>query len=375
VRLSRTVEDISDISDKGLPRVLARSNYIQKVLEKIDYLLRCLCARAHLPERLPGCNSRSNSNISNDLVVRDQGMARTKELKIPGLSIENGFLSLETKPTARLGYSFVSAVAGRSSTPPKYLLIFLSGLDSPLWVWQRVLTLLVSSAHARNITLPPMLLYDRFGVGTSDPEPTDAGKRPEEYHDVTDAVNDLHQLITQLTKAKHGISTRKGNSPPHLIFSAHSFGVTIARLYSVRFPRTVSSILIIDSAIASTAVEHFIPNPDVPSEWAKRGNWHPIFLDESLISEEACRDAIAKAKLSAISGYAMTTREHIRWTNMPDILPWNDRPKLPGVKVTSISSDPEVYLRQGVKVRIFPIPSARFENVNIERSNSKFLKL
>jgi pimeloyl-ACP methyl ester carboxylesterase len=267
-------------------------------------------------------------------------MALPKEIKLSNLSIENGFLNLRTKPTARMGYSFIPPSI-QTTSPPEHLLVFLSGLDNPLWVWQKTLTALVSLTHTQHIPLPPMLLYDRFGVGASDPDPSDVGKPPEEYHDAGEAVQDLHQLITQAMELKYSHTT--GATLPKLIFIAHSFGATIARLYAAAHLGTVSSLLILDSAISSTPAEKFIPNPDDSDEWRNRARWHPAFLDTTLISEEMCRAAIAVVKASPFSGYALTTRERMRWDNMPRLLPYNDRPKLPGVRVTGMVYDPDVF--------------------------------
>ena len=101
-------------------------------------------------------------------------MANPKELVFIG--IENGFINLRTKPTARLGFSYIPQFTNRATSPER-LLVFLGGLDNPKIVWQRLLDQLSEQSRRNGVVLPPMLLNDRFGFGQSDTDPTDAGTR------------------------------------------------------------------------------------------------------------------------------------------------------------------------------------------------------
>lgn len=274
--------------------------------------------------------------------------------------LENGSTNLRTKPTARLCFSFVPQPKDKATSPER-ILVFLSGLDNPKTVWQRLLDQLVEQSRRNGIVLPPMLLYDRFGVGQSDPDPTDAGKRPEEYHDANDAVDDLHELIAQIVEQKLGHNKNPVDNLG-IVFCAHSFGVCIARLYAQRFPGTTEGLLLMDSAIANTPAEKFTPNPDDPVEWDEAQKWLP-----ETITADMCRDAIRKTLASPVSGYTMTTRERMRWTNMPELLPYSDRPKLQGPRpelplVTVMSHDSDA---SGPKMS--KVSSIGFVNVSLIR--------
>jgi len=274
-------------------------------------------------------------------------MQRQAELELHG--IENGSIRLRTKPSAQLRYSFVPKAGNNAGRNPERLLIFLSGLDSPKTVWQGTISRLADLAQTNGLDLPPLLAYDRFGVGKSDQDPTDVGKPPEEYHDGMDAVRDLRQLLIQIAEQKLDREESELDKL-RIAFCAHSFGVCIARLYAQMFPGTVEALLIMDSALSNSLAEKFVPNPDIPEEWEEAQGWLPPGT-----TPEMCRDAIRKVIRSNISGYAMATRERIRWTNMPEMLPFNDRPRLRGPEpnlplVTVMCCDPDVSIRTLSKV-------------------------
>jgi pimeloyl-ACP methyl ester carboxylesterase len=264
-------------------------------------------------------------------------MASLKTLQQDG--IQNGIIRLRSKPSGRMSFSYIPQPVEKAGTPER-LLVFLSGIDNPKVVWQKTLNNLVERSRTVHLELPPLLFYDRFGVGSSDRDPTDAGKRPEEHHDANDSVLDLHQLIIQIAEQKLNLSQHAIDKLP-IVFCAHSFGVCIARLYAQAYPKTVQGLLFMDSAIAGIPAEKFVPNPDISEEWDR--------VRDSLpegITADMCRDAIRKTINSPISGYALTNKEQIRWTNMPDLLPKNDRPRLQGVTpnlplVTVICYDPD----------------------------------
>jgi pimeloyl-ACP methyl ester carboxylesterase len=184
-----------------------------------------------------------------------------------------------------------------------------------------------------------MLFYDRFGCGGSDADPQDEGKPPEEYHDVVDAAQDLHQLIVQIMELKFSWSRNiDATSPQHLpriVFCAHSFGVSIARIFANKYPGFVQGVLMIDSAIATNKAEHLIPDPDDPASWSRLTDpnsvWGKLNIPgEDVISKDDYRRAVQRTKRSHISGYPTTTKEHMRWDHMPQQLPRADEPKLRG---------------------------------------------
>lgn len=277
-------------------------------------------------------------------------------------NIDNGTIRLRSKPSAKMAYSFIPAhdhpasISAPGQLGGEPLLIFLSGLDNPKAVWQKTLDRLFESACAIGAELPPMLFYDRFGVGGSDPEPTDVGKPPEEFHDCADAVADLHQLLVQTMELKfnwsRSVDADAQQPLPRIVFCAHSFGACVARMFAAAYPGIVQGVLIIDSAIAQYRAEDMYPDPDVPESWAQRHDGKSMWSkggwpDESVISKEMCRDAIKKTRASPISGHPLTTRERMRWDHMPQQLPDNKGPKLRGPTehlplVTVMISDPDV---------------------------------
>lgn len=282
-------------------------------------------------------------------------------------NIDNGILRLRTKPTSKLAYSFIPAYdhpesitrpGGKPDGSP--LLIFLSGIDNPKSIWQKTLDRLFESACAIGVELPPMLFYDRFGVGRSDPEPNDVGKKPDEFHDCTDAVRDLHQIIVQVMELKFGWSRHVDQDLeqdlPRIVFCAHSLGVCVARMFAEKYPGVVQGILMLDSALAVTRAENLVPNPDDPVQWASRLNEKTAwgrrgFPGEDVLSKAVIRDARKTMTKSPISGYAMTTKEQIRWDHMPTQLPRADEPKLRGPTghlplITVMSNDQEVLAAQ-----------------------------
>jgi pimeloyl-ACP methyl ester carboxylesterase len=272
---------------------------------------------------------------------------RSAQIEVDG--IQRGFMHLDGKASARLGYSFIPSPAPTTDHPR--LLVFLGGLDALQMTWQGTLTNLISLSKTDGFNLPPILVYDRYGVGASDHDPGDKGKPMEEYHDAVESMRDLRQLITQVSVKHLGLGERKVQDL-RIVFCAHSIGCCIARFYADSYPGTVESLLLIDSAIAGTAAEKTIPNPDIPEEWEKR-KWT---LPEG-ITADLCRKAVLKTKRSPFSGYPMTTTERLRWTNMPQLLPSSEKPRLRGPKphmplVTVLVNDPAVAVPELAKVSV-----------------------
>jgi pimeloyl-ACP methyl ester carboxylesterase len=266
-----------------------------------------------------------------------------RELKFE--NIQHDHLRLRTKPTAKLAYSFIpahdhpSSIAAPGHFGGEPLLVFLSGLDNPKFVWQKTLERLFEAACAIGDELPPMLFYDRYGCGRSDADPADEGKRVEEYHDCADATRDLHQLLVQIMETKFGwdrvVDADAPQHLPRIVFCAHSFGVSMARMFATAYPGVVQGILMIDSAIAAYRAEDLIVNPDDPVSWASATDpttvWGKIpDLGLDIVTKDELRDAIRQTRKSHISGYPTTTRERMRWDHMPQQLPRSDEPKLRG---------------------------------------------
>lgn len=260
---------------------------------------------------------------------------------------EKGFIYLRTKPTARLNYSFVPPLTKRLKQPLS-LLVFLSGVDSKCTAWHYTIVKLREIAKDQNFPLPPMLLYDRYGAGSSDRDPADASRPHNERHDVKEAMFDLQQLIGQIAEQKLDCDEDHPNQL-HVIFVGHSMGCCIARLYAAEFPGSVEALLLIDSAISNKAFGDLIPDPDNPTTFSK----HTLPAD---ITPEMCRETIRKIRGSPFDFKGGRNSEGIRWDNLPQHLPFSDAPRLRGPMkglplVTVICGEPVLLSQVTSKVR------------------------
>lgn len=115
----------------------------------------------------------------------------------------------------------------RGERGPSVVALAGQGDFSVSWLgWQAAL-----ADHAR------VSVYDRAGLGWSDPGPTDAT--------LADAVDDLRQLLA-----------RAGVAGPHLLVG-HSYGGMLARLYAHRYPAEVAGLVLVDA----THEDQFAPEP------------------------------------------------------------------------------------------------------------------
>ena len=100
------------------------------------------------------------------------------------------------------------------------VVVFVAGLgDSGETAWQRVSGELARSTRA--------CVYDRAGLGHSDPGPT-----PASYQR---AVNDLHALL------------RAGHVPGPYLLVGHSLGGLLARMYADDHPAEVAGVVLVDA--------------------------------------------------------------------------------------------------------------------------------
>src|SRR5450432_664620 len=167
------------------------------------------------------------------------------------VSIRNHFISLTSKPSAKISYYFIPASGSNSHQP---LVVFLNGLGLPSSSWLPT----ISSITSRE-SHPALLSYDRYGQGLSnDRDPLDThADDPVHGHDCIDVVQDLKQLISQICALKGlNIAANSANSSdmvePNIFFVANSIGCAIARLFAQEYPHTVSALLFLDSVIANS---------------------------------------------------------------------------------------------------------------------------
>ncbi|PYH42443.1 alpha/beta fold hydrolase [Aspergillus saccharolyticus JOP 1030-1] len=164
------------------------------------------------------------------------------------------FISLATKPSAQLCYSFYPAVGAANSC----LVVFVNGLGLPQSSWEGVIERLQAQPPASG--LPAMLTYDRYGQGqTTDRDPGDIrAEDPMHGHDTLTVVRDLHQLLTQIASDKMG--TELSRLP--LVVVSNSIGGALARLYAQEHPGTVAGLLFLDSVLANSDFVSIYPDPD-----------------------------------------------------------------------------------------------------------------
>ena len=265
---------------------------------------------------------------------------------------QNDFIRLSSKPSARLNYSFRPQTPGEASTKrSQSLLVFLSGVDDRRKSWKAAIASFMWLSQCQGVPLPPMLLYDRYGLGLSDRHPSDADRNSKERYSILNAMYDLHELIVQIAQEKLGY--QEAEVPRlNIVFASHSLGCFIARLYAQAFPGTVDALLLVDSGISNTALQDFIPNPDKPSHSYK-------YQVPSDVTPDMCRFAIQRILKSPFN-FRGRNREGMYWGNSPELLPRSDAPRLRGSRaglplVTVIVNDPEVMSESFAKAsRDFP---------------------
>lgn len=276
-------------------------------------------------------------------------------------SISNSFISLSSKPTAKLCYTFVPPTDSNTEQP---LIVFLNGLGLPQSSWLPTMTILASKAPH-----PPMLSYDRYGQGLStDRDPLDAqAGDPKHGHDCMDVVRALKQLILQICEEK-GLKIPAGSGEmvePNIFFVANSLGGAIARLYADQYPYTVSAILFLDSIMASTDFVSFWPDPDAP-DFAKTA----LPLPEG-VTEKGLRETRAKYRqvfhpVSGIMGQA----EGLSRKNLAELLPYSDKPLLRfeeggmGPWVTVVGHGFKRFAEEGLNVGVTLLPLCNEANDN-----------
>lgn len=223
------------------------------------------------------------------------------------------FLSLATKQSAKLCYSFHPAVG----TDKPALVVFVNGLGLPQTSWEDAIARLQAQPPAGG--LPAMLTYDRYGQGqTTDRDPDDVkSEDPMHGHDTLAVVRDLRQLITQIASEKLGVSDL---SRLPLVLVSNSIGGALVRLYAQEYPGTVAALLFLDSVLANSDFISIYPDPDAP-------DFDATSLPEG-VSVDAIRDA--RAYMQRVFHPSNGSREGLSRKNLAELLPNSDGPKLQG---------------------------------------------
>jgi pimeloyl-ACP methyl ester carboxylesterase len=248
------------------------------------------------------------------------------------------FLSLATKPSAQLSYSFH---APESATKP-LLLVFLNGLGLPQISWVPVIAKLRELRSETKV--PALLTYDRFGQGqTTDRDPSDAGAvDPMHGHDCLSAVKDLRQLIVQIAVEKLNLADI--DQLPLLIVG-NSIGCALARLYAQEYPGTVAGLLLLDSVLANSDFVSVFPDPDAEG------------FDASTLPTGIPPDALrgTRAGTRRVFHPDVGNKEGLSRKNLRSLLPDSDSPILKGPDgqgpwVTVVGHDFEAFADESAKM-------------------------
>ena len=260
--------------------------------------------------------------------------------------LESEFVRLAHKPSAQLSFAFAPR-EGRSSEEES-LIVFLSPLDAPIKVW------MASFSHLRRIRAnkgwPAMLFYDRFGCGQSEKDPSDIGKKVEEYHDLPSAVHDLRELINDIASKRLGIQPQDVDKL-RLFLVGNSIGGVIARMYAQTYPRTVFGMVLMDCAPSIRNSQQLIPDPDA-------ADFQSSTLPDGVTVEllRASRAHYAKSIFNPLRH----NKECLNWRNLIIQLPVPSGPKLvapdgEGPFLTIIKHDPVVMAKQYKQVSCSPL--------------------
>lgn len=187
------------------------------------------------------------------------------------------FISLATKPSAELCYSFHPQVG----TTKPVLVVFVNGLGLPQTSWEGVISLLRDQPPVMG--LPAMMTYDRYGQGQStDRDPLDANATDNMHgHDCLAVVRDLRQLLLQITSEKLGVSNV---DEVQLVLVCNSIGGALTRLYAQEYKGTVGGLVLLDSVLANSDFMFIYPDLNT------------LDFNASILPAGVTTDAIYKAR-------------------------------------------------------------------------------
>ncbi|KAI4181503.1 MAG: hypothetical protein LQ346_006769 [Caloplaca aetnensis] len=251
--------------------------------------------------------------------------------------LQHGTIALESKPSASIHYTFAKGQGLQKG--PHRLVVFLNGLMTDKSTWLPVMAAIIRDNQGSGY--PPLLAYDRFGQGlTDDQDPQDQGRQPGRGHDVSDAAQDLHQLIIQVCRDKLETTTEQ----LWIIFVANSIGCVMARLYAEWHPGSVAALLLLDSMIANSDFDWW-PDPD-------SHDFDPENLPAD-VTAEVLREQ--RAKFATIFAPNAINKEGLDRRNVAELLPCSDRPLLRGPGggkplVMVVEHDAEHFASEGLKV-------------------------
>ncbi|KAL4794967.1 alpha/beta-hydrolase [Aspergillus venezuelensis] len=253
------------------------------------------------------------------------------------------YISLSTKPSARLSYTFHPPTPNTTTnkTTPK-LLVFLNGLGLPQTSWFPVIAQL-REFHA--YSLPGILTYDRYGQGQSDRDPDDANAQdPSHGHDCMAVISDLRQLISQIAAQELDIDETQTDTV-QIVFVANSIGCAIARLYAQTYSGTVAGLLLLDSVLANSDFVSVYPDPD-------SDDFNPELLPEGISAEDIRSE---REGVRRIFHPSVGSKEGLSRFNLSTLLPHSSAPKLTGPNgsgtwITVVGHDPETFCEESARM-------------------------
>jgi pimeloyl-ACP methyl ester carboxylesterase len=278
------------------------------------------------------------------------------------------FIRLITKPTVQICYSFLMPVSRPLPSPKPLLVVFLNGLGLPQTSWTPVIAKLIELRS--NASIPAILTYDRFGQGqTTNRDPQDdRATDPMHAHDSISAVNDLRQLIVQITTEKMDIVDTENVV---LVFVSNSIGCALARLYAQQHPSTIAGILLLDSVLANSDFVSIFPDPDVDG-----------FNALSALPEGVTPDNLRSARelMKNVFHPNIGSKEGLSRKNLSNLLPKSDSPMLKGVDdqgpyVTVVGHDFKTFAEQGEKMGIPRALSMNYTNTYWHAYNQGLSKI
>ncbi|RDW68610.1 hypothetical protein BP5796_09267 [Coleophoma crateriformis] len=284
------------------------------------------------------------------------------EASLGGIKPE--FLTIPSKPTAPISYTFVPATANSK----KSLVVFVNGLGLPAASWIPSISLL--KRHSAILT------YDRFGQGLTiarDPLDSREGVETGYGHDYEDVVNDLHEIIMTVAKSKLSMDiTALEAGDLRLVLVGASIGGPITRLYAQKFPGTVAGLLILDSNICNVDYSVILPDPNSPD------------VDPATLTADDCtleQYIEHRKKLVAMFDLDVKNQEHLDRRTGAKLLPYSEAPKLQGVGgkgplLSVVGHDPIAFAEQGFQRMGTPRSiSMKFMNTYWAKYNQELLNI
>lgn len=226
-------------------------------------------------------------------------------------------ISLPSKAGASLVvFTYTPSVPAKLPPPlHKTIVVFLNGLVASQSSWKATIDLLL---HKDRDSVPALLTYDRYGQGESDADPTDPPSTPY-GHDATTVVNDLHELLVQVSSDMPHLGSPFEGSGVHIVFVCNSIGCPLARLYAAAHPGRVSAFLFLDSMMANSDSVSVFPDPDA-------ADFDPAKLPRGVSTEEI---RYSREQYKKFFHPTVPNPERFDRRDMPQRLPFADKAALP----------------------------------------------